>query len=332
MPEPKPAARFARLRQVLPILGTVLLLGWFFASTDLAAVADNLRRADLVAYAAVVVVTTLAIWLYDSLCLVWLVRVTLGQRGRPAPVTLAAIAPIKAASYVLNILNYHAATLGVAWLVGRRKGVPFLEAAGALAALGYIDLVAVTAMAVLGLVLAPDVVGLSAGQQQALQGVAAGIFGAALLTTLLLQSGWRLPLLVRLRQLAVLRPLSALGPWQMVQGVLLRSGLVLGYTASAYLIMRTFGMTPDWPRMFVAVPIITVVGTLPISVSGLGTTQMMMRSFYAPFVTDGRDPQFVVDAFSTCLIVGYISCRLLVAAPFLRSVLAELRSRTEQDS
>lgn len=316
----------ARLRQLVPLIGTALLLGWFLWSTDLARVGDALRMANLGAFIAVVFSTTLVVWLYDSYCITWLIRTTLAGRGRPDGAGMRDVMPLKAASYVLNIVNYHAATFAMAWLIGRRKGVSFLEAAGALAAMSWIDLVAVTGMAVTGLWLAPEVLGAHAELQTWLQAVGIAVFSVALAVLLVLQSGWKLPILVRLRQFAPLRPLAALGPLQMLQGIAMRAVLVLTYTVAAVLIMRAFGMHPVWGRMLVAIPILTVVGTIPISVSGLGTTQVLMRSLYAPFVTD-REPGPVIDAYSTAMIVAYILVRLLVAAPFLRAVARELREK-----
>jgi len=46
-------------------------------------------------------------------------------------------------------------------------------------------------------------------------------------------------------------------------------------------------------------------------------------------VTDGRAPGPVIDAYSTAMIVGYIATRLLVAAPYLRRITAELREKPE---
>lgn len=314
-------------RRWLPFVGAALLLGYFFASTDLQALGRAVAQADLGRYLLIVTLSTLAIWLYDSLCLVWLVRTTLGHRGRPVGGRLRDLAPLKAASYILNVLNYHAASLGMAWLIGRRKGVSFLEAAGALALLSYIDLVAVSGMVVAGLWLAPEVVGKHPTLQSFLQVVVALVFGGALASVLILQSGWRLPLLERIRALAVVRPLAALRPLAMLQGLILRMGLVLAYTAAAVYLMRAFGMQPTWGRMFVAMPILTVVGTIPISVSGFGSTQVLMRTLYAPFVTDGRPSEAVIDAYSTAMILGYIACRMVVAAPFFRPIAAELRER-----
>ena len=124
-----------RLRQIVPIVGTVALLGWLFARTDRQQVLAALAQARLASFAAVIAGTSLAVWLYDSACLWWLVRTTLPG----PPVAFRTLLAIKGASYVLNIVNYHAAALGMAALVGRRKQVPFLQAAGALAALSWLD-------------------------------------------------------------------------------------------------------------------------------------------------------------------------------------------------
>lgn len=128
-----------------------------------------IRQADLLAFTVVVLTVSLITWIYDSFCLAWLIRVTLGARGTQEPIRMRQLLPLKAASYVLNLANYHAAALGMAVLVGRRKKVPFLEAAGALAVLSYLDLVAVATMTVVGLLLAPDVLGGNAALQRGVQ-------------------------------------------------------------------------------------------------------------------------------------------------------------------
>ena len=317
----------SRLRRLLPFVGAVLLAGYFLWSTDLQALGEALALADLTMFAVAMIVTSGVVWVYDTYCLSWFLRRTLGHRGRPEGATMRELAPVKAASYVLNILNYHAATVGMAWLIGRRKGVPFIEATGALAVMTWVDLVAVAGMAVAGIWLDPDLFSGRESLQAGLQGVAGLVFGAALLSVLLIQSGWKVGILERLRSLAFLRPLASLTPLAMLQGLFLRSLLVLAYTVSGAAVMHAFGMEPQWGRLFVAMPVLIVVGTIPISVNGIGTTQVLMRSLYAPFVVGGRAPGPVIDAYSSAMIVGFIACRLVIAAPFLRSVLGELQQR-----
>jgi uncharacterized membrane protein YbhN (UPF0104 family) len=321
--------RPSRLRTVLPLAGTVVLVALFAATTDTAKSLAALRQADALEVAVALAISVVAAWVYDSFCLTWLVRATLRDRGRPDPLGLRDLAPVKAASYVLNIVSYHAATLGIAWVIARRKGVSFLEAAGALAAMSWLDLVAVTAMAVIGLQVAPDVVAGTPGLQGFLRMIALVVFAVALASVLVLQSGLPWEPLKRLRNVAVLRPLAALGPKQMVTGLVLRFGMVMVYLLSTMWVQHAFGMNPTLGRMLVAQPIVTVVGTVPVSVSGLGTTQVLMRTLYAPFVQDGRAAAPVIDACSTVTILGAIALRLALAAPFLRGVLAEIRERRE---
>lgn len=321
----------SRIRQMLPFVGAALLICYFLWSTDIDALGEALAMADMTLFVAAMAVTTGVVWIYDTYCLTWFVRQTLGHRGRPEGASLRELAPVKAASYVLNILNYHAATVGMAWLIGRRKRVSFIEATGALAVMSWVDLVAVAAMAVAGIWLDPDLFSDRQALQGGLQAIAGVVFTVALLSVFLLQSGWRLGILQRLRQVPLLRPISSLTPLAMLQGLLLRIVLVLAYTLSGAVVMLAFDMQPQWGRLFVAMPILIVVGTVPISVNGIGTTQVLMRSLYAPFVVGGRAPGPVIDAYSSAMIIGFIVCRLVIAAPFLRSVLSELQQRaTEQ--
>lgn len=316
-----------RIRQIVPLVGTVLLFGLILQTTDLPKFVDALRHADMLRFGLVSILTTVLVWLYDTYCLTWLIDQTLGHRGDPLP--WKTLLPVKAASYAINAINYHAATLAMAWLVGKRKRVSFLEATASLALLSYLDLVAVAGMVTVGLMLAPDVVAAQPGLQGWLQGVTTVIFLGALTSVLLLQSGWNLPLLIKLRALPLLRPLASLTPFAMVVGVVLRTGLVMSYAAINMQFMTCFGMQPTWGRMLVVLPILTVVGTVPISVSGIGTTQVLMRVLFAAFVIDGRESGPVIDAFSTASIIGFTVVRLVLALPFLRGILAELRERKE---
>ena len=317
--------RGAALRRWLPPLGTIVLLIYLAWSTDLGAVADALQQADVWLALGVVAAVTVLTWLIDSACLTWLIGITLGHRGVPGPLRWVDVLSLKAASYVLNIVNYNAATVGMAWVVARRKKVSLVESLAALAVLSYIDLVALSALVVLGLAMGAD---LLAGQPELMDRLtwtACGVFVIAVIVLLLLQSPLRAPWLVRLRALPLLRPIAAVRPRAMLAGVAMRAAFVMLYVANTYGVMLAFGMQPRLDLLLLYVPILSVVGVVPLSVSGIGTTQILMRTFYAPMVAAGRAPGPVIDAFSTALIIGFIVIRLGVALPFLPRILAEIR-------
>lgn len=322
----KPQTR-QRLRQIIPLVGTFLLLGLLIWTTDLQKFREALVHADIGLYALVLGVGTLAVWLYDTFCVTWLVQQTLGDRGEP--LRWRDLLPVKAASYAINAINYPLAALAISWLVSRRKQIPFLEATGALALLSYLDLLALGGLVAAGLILAPEVIASQPQYQTPVQLATALILLGGVAGIAIVQSSWQLPLLVKLRRMPVVRPLMAMAPGKLVIGVLLRTGLVLSYATINFVLMRAFGLYPQWGRLLVVMPFLTVLGTIPASVSGIGTTQVPMRVLYAPFVLDGREPGPVIDAWSTAMIMGFVLMRLLVAAPFLRGILRELRQRQD---
>ena len=180
--------------------------------------------------------------------------------------------------------------------------------------------------------MAPEFFGPYPQLQGWLKMVALIVFAGALSGALVIQSGWQLPIVERLRNLAPLRPLAALRPQAMLIGVAMRSVLILLYAGAAFYTMRAFQMQPQWGRLFIALPIITVVGTLPISVSGVGSTQLLMRQFYAPFVVTAATAGPVIDAFSTLQIAVYLVCRVALALPFFGPIARELRQRPADPS
>lgn len=306
-------------RRALPFVGLVVVLGYLVATADLDGVRAAMARADLGIVAVVLVVGTLVTWLLDSACLVWLARRTLGPRA--AGLALRDVAPVKAWSYVLNIINYNAATVGMGWVVSRRVGVGFLEATAGLAVLSYLDLIGLSLLVVLGFVSAPGLLDVVPALQGWLQAVVVAVFAGALVSLLALQSRWRGPaLLERVRALPVVRPLTRLTPTQTLAGVVARAAFVGCYVAIAMGLMVAMGMAPELGKLLVFVPVLTVVGVVPLSVSGIGTTQVLMRTLYASFVVDGRDPGPVIDAMSTLQIFGFIAVRLLLALPFIPGV------------
>lgn len=335
-----------RLRQILPLVGTVLLVGYMVRSTDLDAVGAAFAGADLAALLLTFVVGTAATWLVDTGCLRWLVQRTLPLApGATDRLGFRSLAGLKAASYVLNIVNYNAATLGMGWVVAKRRGVGFARGAAALAVLSWLDLVALAALVTVGMAAAPDLLGQDARLQASLRGLTLMIPLGAVAVVVVARMRERLPLVAQLARepepgagglrrlshrlaklvLDALAPLAALSAPAIAFGVLLRAGFVMLYVAVNDALMRAFGMQPDLGELLVLIPVMTVVGVVPLSVSGIGTTQLLARSLYARYVPAGVAAAPLIDAYTTALIFGFMLTRLLVAAPFLPSIGAELR-------
>jgi len=333
-PAISPTAHSLTLRQrasrLLPVVGAAVLVGYLVASTDIEAVGRAFAEARLLAFCAIVAVSGVGMWLADSSILAWLL--TRAFHGVSGPVRLREAAPLKGATYFLNIVNYNAAALGIAWAFHRRRGVPLLQAIAGIAVMNYLDLVALAVLVVFGLLLGADLLAAQPELLVWLRVVATATLGGALVVTALVQSPIRLRLLVWLRGQSVVKPLSRLTPGQTLAGVLLRVAFVMGYVLVHYLGLWAFGAEPSLPRLLVVVPVLTVVGVVPLSVSGIGTTQVLMRLLYAPMFVDGREPGPVIDAYSTASIFGFMIVRLLIAAFFLRTVLRDMKGDDTEES
>lgn len=353
----RPHSRVAgRIRGALPVVGTFALVAYMVASTDLEAVGTAFAAANWVHVGGVMVFGTLVTWLADSASLVWLLRRVFGppasaSGGTDDPLAFPAICRLKAASYVVNIVNYHAATLGMAWVIARRRGVGFVAAASALAVLSWLDLVALALLVSGGLALAPSILGDDGDLHGLVRVVSFAIpLGAAILVAIA-RGRAHIPLIASLSQapavdagkvrrglhvfagivLTALAPLGSLSLAALSLGICIRLGFVLLYVVLNHQLMVAFGMTPTLTELCVLLPVMTVVGVVPLSVSGIGTTQILARTLYARFVPAGLAVAPVIDAYTTALIIGFIAARGLLALPVLSGVLAELRSASAVD-
>jgi len=119
-------------------------------------------------------------------------------------------------------------------------------------------------------------------------------------------------------KLDLLAPVGAASLATVARFVVLRVFFLSQYMAAHYMFLVLFGLDVPVERLLVYLPLLTFVQIIPVTISGLGTTQLVMRHFYSPFVAAGTaHPAAVVDAFSTAGILGFVLFRVLVAYFFL---------------
>lgn len=300
-------------RGVLPLLGLVVIGGFFAATADLGAVAGAISGVDLVLMAGVMAGTLVSAWVADSLCLHWLMGVTLpSTSGLRIRDTLA----LKAWSYLLNVVNYNAATVGMGVALARRTRASVVETTAGLAVLSYLDLLALGALISAGMLLRPAFLGQAPAELAQGLGVVVTTSWLGALALLLLTRTGSHRLLVRLRELPVVRPLARLSPAQLLTGVALRVAFVQLYVGYHYGLMLALGMEPDLATLWVLLPVVTMVGVLPLSIAGIGTVQVAMRVLYPTFLPEGAGVE-LIDAFSTLVVVGLPALRLAFSVPFV---------------
>lgn len=268
-----------KLKRLLPWAVSLGLLAYLGLTTDLARVWDSFARAPMGLVVAIAIAGSIVAFVYDSFSLTVLFRRFHGG------VPFSEILPLKGASYFLNILNYNAAMGGMALYLKRVRRIPFLESASSLLFMNVLDVFLLCGFIGMGLALGGETISgaLSVESSRALLTVLVA-FGALLVGTWIYwNAGFDFFVLGRLRKLSIFHAFREARIKDYGALMLLRLPMVLIYVAITWVFAQLFGFRIPFTTMMVLQPIIIFVGTIPVSIAGLGTTQVVMRSFYGGF-------------------------------------------------
>ena len=112
-----------------------------------------------------------------------------------------------------------------------------------------------------------------------------------------------------------------------IAGIVGRMGSTLFIAVSTWLAARAFGLQIPLRVMIVYVPVVMVVGSMPVNVGGLGVVQGAWLLFL-PWATGAQ-----ILAFQFLWGVALMASQVLRGLPFIRRVLAEVaEGRTEESA
>lgn len=300
------------LRRLLPWVVALGILAVLFRRAGGAELRQALAEADIALLLGATALCTVGMYLIDVLAFTrtisWF-NCRIGFRE---------VAPVKAASYLLNVLNYSAGTASVALWLNRQRAVPFLEAAAALLFLNVTDaLVLVCFMAAAFPALDPP---LSSGVG-AIVLVAVGAFSGHLLYW---RKGIDFLVLGRLRRWPIFKSFREANLGHYLQLAAVRIPFILLFVLNHWLGLLAFGVDVPFLTVLAYVPILSFIGTIPITVAGLGTVQAATVFLFAPWA-----PEATLLAFSLAMTVLLTAARALLGVPVFRRVSNELiASRT----
>jgi uncharacterized membrane protein YbhN (UPF0104 family) len=280
--------------------------------TGLQGLREATRSADLGTLLAATALCTAPMYLLDVLSLsrviTWFNR----------PVTFREMAPVKAAVYLINIVNYNAGSGAVALWLRRRKGIPFLEAAASVLFINLVDAAVLVALMAAGLpALAPPVNRAVAILVAGAAAVMAGHF-------LYWRGGFDFLVLGKLRDWPIFHSFR-LAPFRRYAGLAsLRLPFDLLFILNFWLAMRAFGIEVPFLKALVYVPVILFISVVPITVSGLGTVQAATVYLFSNYA-----PEATLLAFSLVFTVAVNGVRAILGLPVFHRVSQEVFSGAE---
>ncbi|OFV89220.1 MAG: hypothetical protein A3J75_07735 [Acidobacteria bacterium RBG_16_68_9] len=303
------------IRRLLPWLVAAGILSILIRRAGGAPLREAVRDADLVWLLGATVVCTLGMFALDAVALARAIS------WFNCPISARDIAPVKAAAYLLNIINYNAGSGAIAVWLARHRQVPFLEAASAVLFVNIVDALVLVAFMAIGLpAFAPP---LRAGVVT-IVGVTAVLFVGNLLYW---RAGFDFLILGRLRHWPIFKSFRAASFAHYLRLAAIRVPFDLLFIANHWAGLRAFGIDVPAIKILAYVPVISFIGVVPITVSGLGTVQAAVVFLFSPYGTEAR-----LLAFSLVLTLALSGVRALLGVPVFRRVSEDIfRGRRDTD-
>jgi len=299
------------LRIALPFGVSGLLLAWLFSRIDLGLALEYLTLDVALRFGPPLVAFNLITLTIEARCL----HRVAAAGGAPLPLWTAA--RIKAACYLLSVINHALGAAGLSVLLRRRARIGLGNAAGMVFLIGLFDIASVLLVAALG---ASFTQVESFELRLGLVGIAIGAIGAGFVFLRVPGSFGPLDVLRRLEIFRAPRtaPLALLVELGLLRGLFLTTFLGLSVA-----LFWSFEIEVDFFRLAMNTAILILVSALPIAAGGLGTGQI---AFVALF--EGAAAEAELLAASIVLISTRALLGLLFAPEFTREALVAARDET----
>lgn len=313
--------------KLLPWIITSAILMYLGYTTDFGSALQRLKETNFLGFIPTVIVVCIVVFLIDSGCLVLLFA------RFNAPVGFREMLPLKGTSYFLNIINYNAAAASIAVFFRNRKGVPLLEALGSMLWMNFIDIVSLTTLMLLGMALAGG--DLDPALRNTLLASAGGIYLILIGSCVYWMAGYDFVFFGRFRTWRIFSAFAKAEARDYVLFIALRTGFVTTYVLSQWVSMPFFNLDATLRELLLYVPIITFVGTIPLTtIAGLGTVQVLMQEFFYGFSSGGTEAEVLshINAYSTVTILSFVLCRILIGYICMGSVTRDFQRASAAQS
>jgi hypothetical protein len=227
-------------------------------------------------------------------------------------------ARVKAASYLIYIINYALGAGSLTLLLRRRAGLALSEAGGIVMLVALFDLGFLLLIATLGAALyGTEAATLRAG---VIAGAGIGLVGGFVV----LRTPRPLGPLERLRSMALFRAARTSSLGLLIELAMLRLLFVLSFLSVAWATLMAFDIRVPIGDVVVNIAIVALISTLPIAVAGLGTGQ---AAFVFMFRQWGDQETLLACslAFSAGLILTRAGIGFACSQEFVREALAAAR-------
>ncbi|MSP17018.1 MAG: hypothetical protein EXR73_10470 [Myxococcales bacterium] len=306
MIQPESVSVKRKLGVLAPWIIAAGLLAWLFSRVPLADLGAALARVSLPVFLGACVTYVACSLVVDSAA-----SFVTFRRALPAyPLRYIDAVRLRASTYLFAILHYGAGQGGMVYLLHERHGIPALRAAGAIILSMGVNALLIAGCAALGLAVG--------GASHAPPAIRTLVLALAAVLPAYLAVVWLRPGFLARRDL--LRPLFDAGIVGNLAIAAARLPHLAVLVAGHFAMMRLFGIHTPPAAALALLPVVFVIGHLPISPSGIGTAQataVLLFSSFAP--GDDAMRRATVLAYSLSFHFGVIAVEAVIGLACLRS-------------
>lgn len=272
------------LKKILPWAFALIIFWLLFRRYPLSGLIEATRNANLLFLLIFSIVYFLFIWGMDC----WGLAQTLSRFG--IPTKTRELLQVRAASYLVMILNYGAGQGILTFFLNRKKGIPFLKISSIILLITLVDLYWVITFAGIGSLIAdPMIAGVALKRPIQLMWLTSTIGGIFLTILAHLRVGEKIPWFKNWSLFYVLHEGHV---YHYLTALLERLPMHLVINSTLYILAWGFHSHLSIGSILSSVPIIMLVGTIPITPGGLGTVQvatveLLKNSLTSPLLTQG---------------------------------------------
>jgi uncharacterized membrane protein YbhN (UPF0104 family) len=310
------------LRTLLPWAVAAAIFYYLFQKIPPREVWHSLSYVRLAPFLLFSVVYFLGILMLDT----WGLTKVIGKFSHP--VSFRELLPVRCVTYLLSIVNYNAGQAGIALSLKRKQGASFFKTLGSLVFVAATDLYWLIALALLGSFFF-DLNYQGIVLKDWVQRIAIFAFAALFLHMAFWQRWFSRILPVKIhfafadwiRGRHIFQTFHHAKVGDYLRIALYRLPIHLLIFSSVWILVHLFGATISWRDIMGSVPVIFLIGALPITPGGLGSVQFAMVELLqdkiaSPAITQGDvRPQELLLALSlSWMAANYL---LKVLAGFL---------------
>lgn len=245
-----------------------------------------LKYVNIPAFAAFSLAYFFFVFVVDA----WVMKVVISKFSHE--VSFKDILAARGATYLIMVLNYPASQAAFAYYLKRRYGIPIFQALGIFLFIVLIDLMWIISLALAGSTFQDYLIsGVDLGHVVRMVGLTAY---AGLFLWLAFWRRWperligrhfRIPILEKLRGRKVFHIFENARVKDYLVTALMRTPIHCTIIISMYVVMLTFHAHIPFTKILGNMPIVFLVGTLPITPGGLGTTNALMVELLSKYLT-----------------------------------------------